>query len=343
MSIRVLIVDDSALMRRLIGDILRSDPAIEVVGTASDGVQGVAMTERLKPDVVTMDVQMPAGGGLTALAEIMRRCPTKVVMVSTLTTKGAAATLEALELGAFDFVAKPSGTILSLDAIREELLAKVKAAAGSRLQAPRPAAVVRAPAPVRATDRVVLVASSTGGPRALTVLFESLPKNLGAPMLVVQHMPAGFTKSLAERLTALRTVPCFEAADGKPLEPGVAWLAPGGRHMVLGPDGRIRLTDDPPVHGVRPAADPLFLSAAKLLGSRCLAVVLTGMGRDGADGALAIRKAAGTVLAESESTATVYGMPKAATAIGATHAEYPIHEMGQAIVANLQRRIAHAS
>jgi two-component system, chemotaxis family, protein-glutamate methylesterase/glutaminase len=330
-------------MRQVLGDLLRSDPDIDVVGFARDGAEAVRMTSDLKPDVVTLDVEMPRMDGLEALASIMTVAPTPVIMVSTLTSQGAQATLEALDRGAVDFVCKPrSGSLLAIREVREELLGKVRsakdAALGRRLRRGIPAA-----APVRASDRVILIASSTGGPKALTCLFETLPRDLAVPVLIVQHMPPGFTEGLAKRLDRMGNLSCREAHERDRVTPGLALMAPGGRHMSVTASGEIELSDGPPVHGVRPAADILFGSAAKAFGTRCVAAVLTGMGKDGAEGALEIRNAGGHVYGESEQTCTVYGMPRAAKLNGATEAEFPIHEIGHAIVANLSRRPSRAA
>lgn len=343
MSQRVLVVDDSPFVRRVLSDWIKSDPSMSVVGTAENGVQAVELARQLRPDAITLDVEMPMRDGLSALEEIMRTCPTAVLMVSSHTSQGAEATIRALELGAYDFIAKPQGsTSLKFLQSREELLAKLHAARLVRLNRPVLATSARSTMRTR-TDKVVVVAASTGGPRALATLFESLPKGFSAPMVIVQHMPSGFTDSFAKRLDAIGTVPCKQANENDRITPGLALLAPGGKHLTIASDGKIVLGDEPPIHGVKPAADKMFFSAAEVYGSRCVGVVLTGMGKDGAEGALAIRSAGGEVFGESEATCVVYGMPKAALQLGATTAEYRLDEMGGAIVDALQGRLANAS
>lgn len=340
---RILIVDDSPLLRQVLVDMLSQEPDIEIVGMARDGLEAISMAKDLKPDLITLDVEMPRMSGLEALATIMRDNPVPVVMVSTKTSAGAEATLEALEKGAVDFVCKPrSGSFMALREVHEELVAKIRSARNATVGS-RHRPLVRAASPGRASDKVVLVATSTGGPRALTSLFETLPKDWQVPILIVQHMPVGFTASLAARLNRIGTVPCREAAEGDVLKPGQALLAPGGMHMRIGDGNRVEIFDGPALHGVRPAADHLFESAAKLLGNKCLGAVLTGMGKDGAAGALAMKKAGGTVFGESESSCTVYGMPRAANELGAISGEYPIHEIGHALVATAAGRLKDAA
>lgn len=343
MKQRVLICDDSPLIRKMLSEIIGNEPDLEVVGMAHDGEQAVQLAKELRPNVITMDVEMPRKTGLMALQEIMKEAPTPIIMVSTLTTKGAEATLNALEHGAYDFVAKPEGgSMLHFRKVSEELLAKIRAALNARV-GQRAAVGLRAALPTQKTDKVVVIASSTGGPKALQALWQSLPQGFPAPILIVQHMPAGFTASLAARLHRLGTVPCREAKEGDKVMPGVALIAPGGVHMKVDRNGTIIFEDSPSIHGVKPAADHLFTSAREVYGSRCVGVVLTGMGRDGAAGAKAIRDAGGVCFGESQSTCTIYGMPKAAMEVGGIDAEFGIHEMASAVVASLTGRKARAS
>lgn len=344
MRTRILIVDDSALTQRMLADMLSSEPSFEVVGYAVDGEEAVAATRHLKPDVITLDVEMPRRDGLSALHEIMRETPTPVIMVSSLTKQGAEATLSALEAGALDFVTKPSdGSFAVLAQVKDELILKVKSARSARLF-PRSVAPKPIPKVSATSDKVVLVASSTGGPRALHIMWQALPVGFPAPILIVQHMPAGFTDNLAKRMDRIGTVPIREAKAGDRIRPGEALVAPGGMHMRVGKAGTLEFDQEPPLHGVRPAADYLFESAAKVFGNRCVAVVLTGMGRDGAQGALEIRRVGGQVFGESETTATIYGMPRAAKENGAVQAELPIHDMGAAVTnAVTAGKVARAS
>ena len=334
---RVLVVDDSPLIRQIIVDMLRKEADLDVVGYARDGEEALLRIAELNPDVVTLDVEMPRLDGLGCLRELMATRPVPAVMVSTLTSAGAATTLEALSLGAVDFVCKPdNGSLSTLRGVREELVEKVRHARFARVQKAFRASSRNVAA--TKTDRVCVVASSTGGPRALTAMFEGLPPGFAAPMLIVQHMPPGFVAPLARRLDGLGSMTVREARLGDRIEPGVALVAPGGRHMTVGADGALRFDDGPTLHSVRPAADRLFASAAEAFGKRCVAAVLSGMGRDGAEGALAVHRAGGTVFAEGEETCTIYGMPKAAVALGATDRSVPIDAMGEALAAAVAGR-----
>lgn len=340
--IRVLVVDDSPLIRQILVDMLRKEPDIEVVGYARDGEEALLRIAETNPDVVTLDVEMPRLDGLGCLRELMKTRPVPAVMVSTLTSAGTATTLEALAIGAVDFVCKPNnGSLSTLRGVRDELVEKVRGAKGARVTRSFRPIPKAAPTPTK-TDRVALVASSTGGPRALAAMLEGIPQGFAAPMLIVQHMPAGFTGPLAKRLNEVGPMTVREAKPGDRMEPGVALIAPGGRHMTVRPDGVLAFDDGPSIHGVRPAADRLFFSAAEAFGRRCVVAVLSGMGRDGADGALAIREKGGAVFAESEETCTIYGMPKAAVAAGAVERSVPIDRMGDAIAAAAAGLVTHA-
>jgi len=331
--IRVLVVDDSATMRLLIRQALSADPAIEVVGEAGDPLQAREAIKALTPDVITLDVEMPNMNGLDFLERLMRLRPLPVVMVSTLTTRGAQVTLEALELGAVDCVAKPTAaTPRAFDVLIE----KVKIAAAARV---RPLAV-SAGQPAAASDpefdpadRVVAIGSSTGGVEALLAIVERLPANC-APTVITQHMPATFTKSFAERLNRTCAAEVREARDGDPLTPGKVFLAPGGdSHLEI--DGlthlRCRVVRGAPVSGHCPSVDVLFSSVARIAKARAVGVILTGMGRDGARGLLAIRDAGGRTVGQNEATCVVYGMPKAAFEIGAVERQLPLEKIGPAI------------
>jgi two-component system chemotaxis response regulator CheB len=341
---RVLVVDDSAFMRRMVSQIIEDSGEFVVAGTARNGFDALKQVHDLDPDIVTLDVDMPELDGLEALGYIMSETPRPVVMLSAGTTNGGqGATLRALELGAVDFVLKPSGSIsLDVGLIAGRLLDALRAAkaanpAGLRmLRTPaRTSAEVgaRAPAIARATNAVV-IASSTGGPRALAAVIPQLPRGLPAAVLVVQHMPAGFTKSLAQRLDAVSAARVDEAEHGTPVVHGRVYVAPGGYHMSVaggaaGPT--IALDREPPMWGVRPAADVLFRSAAAVFGASTVAVVLTGMGRDGADGTRLIREAGGRAVLQDRDSATIFGMPGAALQHAGADRVAPLNEIGAAI------------
>lgn len=321
----VLVVDDSAFMRRLISQLVESSGEFRVVGTARDGHQALEQIHELEPDIVTLDIDMPELDGIQTLGYIMSETPRPVVMLSAATVQGGYdVTLRALELGAVDFVRKPSGPIsLDLAQVGDRLLLALRAArevnlAGVRMLAPRqpPPAAARAPARKRPSV-IVVIAASTGGPRALAEVIPGLPATLDAAVLVVQHMPAGFTRSLAHRLDLSSRVRVSEAEDGAEIRTGMVYLAPGGRHMtVTGGSGGAWVAlsgeDAPTLWGVRPAADPLFHSAASAFGSSVVGVVLTGMGRDGAAGLRAVREAGGRAVVQDRASSTIFGMPHAA-------------------------------
>ncbi len=326
-------------MRSLIATSLRRDPGIEVVGQAGNAREARAAIKALDPDVVTLDVEMPEMSGLDLLEKIMRLRPMPVVMVSTLTAAGTETTLQALELGAVDCVAKPD-TSGHGPAGFESLAERVKVAATARV---RPIGDRAAP-PVRAADiqddgRIVAIGSSTGGVEALITLLSEFPKNC-PPTVITQHMPPTFTKSFAARLDRLCAPSVAEAHDGAPLRRGQIWLAPGGEnHLTVLGDGelRCRLRASGLVNGHRPSVDVLFSSIVKAgAGKRTIGVILTGMGRDGAEGLLALRQAGAHTLGQDEHTCVVYGMPKAAREIGAVELELPLHRLAGSILAQRQ-------
>jgi two-component system, chemotaxis family, protein-glutamate methylesterase/glutaminase len=343
---KILVVDDSPFIRRILSDWFSAEADLELVGAAKDGNEAIEMAHKFRPDVITMDVEMPHRDGLSALSEIMRERPVPVIMVSSITTQGAQATMKALELGAVDFVTKPEGSSsLKVIQCKSEILAKIRASFGAKLNLPSASVIRSAPRMVAAsTDKVVVIASSTGGPKALATLWASLPKGFPAPILIVQHMPAGFTETFARRLDSMGTVPCKEAAHGDRILPGMALLAPGDFHMTVNKNHQVELNQDPNMHGTRPAADPMFLTALKVYGgSKLVGAVLTGMGKDGAEGARAITHAGGTIYGQNEETCTIYGMPKAALQAGGITAEYPIEEIGSMLVQALSGRLRNAS
>ncbi len=335
--IRVLVVDDSAFMRKMVTEILMRDSSICVIGQARDGAEALLKIETLRPDVVTLDIEMPVMDGITALSEIMQRFPTPVLMLSSLTQMGAEATLKCLDIGAVDFIGKPSGAIsLDIDKISTDIIAKVKAASGAQIAAKRPAREVRKlnNEPARSTkDKIsaLMIGSSTGGPRALQQVIPLLPANLGVPIVIVQHMPVGFTKSFAARLDQTSAFTAREAVDGDRLQPGLILVAPGGRHLVFDSNGVAKLTEEPPIHGVRPAVDVTLFSLCALYGANLMAVILTGMGKDGARAMKQLSDKGGLTVAEDESSCVVYGMPKAAVDLGAVRSLLPLSEIAAEI------------
>jgi two-component system chemotaxis response regulator CheB len=322
----VLVVDDSAFMRKLISEIIRASGEFDVVGTARNGVDALKQIQSLDPHIVTLDIEMPEMNGLDALRAIMDRFPRPVVMLSAASTgPGADITIRALELGAVDFVHKPSGAIsLELESISDRIHGALRAAAAVNMVSVSAGRGHGEPAvqrtgwktPVqRGVDRVVAIAASTGGPRALTDVLPRLSDDLDAAVLVVQHMPSGFTKSFANRLNSLCALPVCEGSHGDQIQSGAVYIAPGGFHMTVAVlDGAAHLSLDqaPPVWGVRPSADPLFKSAARIFGTEVVGVVLTGMGRDGSEGLREIREAGGLAIVQDEDSSVIYGMPQAA-------------------------------
>jgi two-component system chemotaxis response regulator CheB len=318
--VRVLVVDDSALMRKLIPQILEKDGSIEVVGTAMDGNFGLKKIEELKPQVITLDLEMPGLNGIDTLKEIMKRWRLPVIVVSSHSTHGAAITLKALGLGAFDFVAKPHDVSARMPEIAAELISKIKAAAISKgvrvqfLPESRAGAGLRKQSP-SAPTRVVAIGISTGGPHALQYLFSQLPADFPGSILVVQHMPDGFTEMFAKRLDECSPLRVKEAQSGDLLLAGRALICPGNRHMKVKrlPLGNVVvLSEDERVNGHRPSADVLFRSVAEEFGPQSIAVLMTGMGEDGASGMGAIQAAGGLTIAQSEDSCVVFGMPRAA-------------------------------
>jgi two-component system chemotaxis response regulator CheB len=329
--VRTLIVDDSPTMRSLIAAVLRRDPEIEVVGQAGDPLEARQAIKSLDPDVVTLDIEMPNMSGLEFLEKIMRLRPTPVIMVSTLTQAGAEATLEALEIGAFDCIAKPSTGGIEAFA---ELPTKVKAAAKARIRHGLTGAAQARPDRYVSDGRLVAIGSSTGGVEALINILQGFPKDC-PPTLITQHMPATFTKSFAARLDRSCAPVVTEAVDGEPIQRGHVYLAPGGvAHLEVSgaTQWRCRLRESEPVNGHRPSVDVLFRSVAAVAGARALGVILTGMGGDGGRGLLAMRQAGARTLGQDEATCVVYGMPKVAHELGAVERQLPLSAIGAEIL-----------
>lgn len=335
-KVRVLIVDDSALMRKLLTSVLSEDEGIEVVGAAPDPFDAREKIKSLNPDVVTLDVEMPRMNGLDFLRKIMELRPTPVVMISSLTQAGADITLEALEIGAVDFVAKPAdaGAMLQLGG---ELIPKIKAAAHTRLRrrVPPPHRQRRAVGGASSTsDKLIAIGASTGGVEALKAVLMLFPEDV-PPIVIAQHMPERFTAAFARRLDSECRMQVHEAAHDQPIERGNAYIAPGGHHLEVARRGSglvCALNDGPLVSGHRPSVDALFHSVARVVAPRAVGAILTGMGRDGASGLLAMRRAGCVTLGQDEGTALIYGMPRVAFEIGAVESQHGLFDISEAIL-----------
>ena len=345
--VRVLIVDNSAVMRQLLASLLEADPEIEVVGTAADPHIARERIKALNPDVVTLDVEMPHMDGLTFLRKIMTLRPMPVVMVSSLTQRGAETTLEALEIGAVDFIAKPTGDLANgLAELAAELQRKVKAAAGIRVGIRRAVAAPQLPRqqrPRRPTEKIVFVGASTGGVEALKALLMGLPPDC-PPTLITQHMPPRFTTGFAERLDRQCPMTVSEAVDDETIEPGHVYIAPGSHHLEIARVGNrhvCRLSDGAAVSGHRPSVDVLFRSAARVSGKSAVGAILTGMGKDGAEGLLELRRAGGITLGQDEGSALIYGMPRAAFERGAVMRQCSLAQMADAILDACEVDVSH--
>ena len=348
MSVRVLVVDDSAFFRRRLSEILNSDSHIEVIGTASDGREAIAQVEKLRPDVVTMDIEMPVMDGITAVRRIMQANPTPILMFSSLTTEGAKATLDALEVGAMDFLPKRMEDISQdREAAKRQLCARVRLISARGLkkvtiaQSRVKPEVKITPAMQRpSTERkgqfkLVAIGTSTGGPVALQQVMTSLPASFSTPLLLIQHMPGTFTPAFSERLNKLSQINIKEAADGDRIERGWAYLAPGGKQMLLEEQAGstvIRIIDGDGSQTYKPSVDITFGSASKIYGGSVLAVVMTGMGADGREGARMLKKAGATIWAQNKETSVIYGMPAAVTEAGLADNVLALKDIGPGIV-----------
>lgn len=380
--IRVLIADDSAFMRKVLSDLFNKEPDFEVAGTAADGKETVEKVKTLKPDLLTLDVNMPVMDGISALAIIMREQPTPTVMISSLTQKGTDATVKALGLGAIDFVSKMGGSISRIDAIEDEIISKCRFAAKANVRAigggNRPPVMKRIELPKRmglkldtdkkqeentqgifqkrqnpllqrkekaksteatifnhaGKNKLVAIGTSTGGPQALQKVITKLPANLPCGVVVVQHMPPGFTKSLADRLDQISAIAVKEAENDETIEPGHVYIAPGNYHMRISSGGgsrKIVLGQDPPVGNHRPAVNVMYDSVAAI-GRDLVAVIMTGMGSDGCEGMKKIKAGGGYSIAQNEETSVVYGMPKAVVEAGLADEIQPLEDIAKAIV-----------
>ncbi|MDR1482646.1 MAG: chemotaxis response regulator protein-glutamate methylesterase [Synergistaceae bacterium] len=346
-KIRVLVVDDSAFMRKVIGDILSAEQSIEIVGKARNGDEAIAKIKELLPDVVTLDMEMPGKNGLDVLREIMKAEPIPVIMVSSLTREGANITMQALDAGAVDFVTKPSGVIsLDMGKIGDELRQKIVAVSkasmknayggeashlrkiqANPLQTPQRRDMSKRP-------DMVVIAASTGGPNALQGVIPGLSSGFPLPILIVQHMPPGFTTSFANRMNELSRISVVEACDGMPVKKGTAIIAPGGYHLTVErtlSNLVCKLKDSPPVRSVRPSADVLFTSVSEIVGGSVVVVVLTGMGKDGLDGTRLLRSMGAYVIAEAKETCVIYGMPGAVSEAGLADESLPVYSITEAL------------
>jgi two-component system, chemotaxis family, protein-glutamate methylesterase/glutaminase len=346
--VRVLIVDDSAFMRKILTDIVSSAPDLEVIGTAYDGLDMLKKVETLKPDVITLDIEMPRMDGLTALKKLMSTDPRPVLMISSLTQEGADATIKSLELGAVDFIGKPGGAITAeLVDKQDAVIAKIRAAAGVPIRSlvAKPRKIIMSHAvkqaefkkPIAATSNwIVVIAVSTGGPKSLTEVIPLLPANFPTGILLVQHMPRGFTKPLADRLNTLSKVEVLEAENNFEIKPGRVLIAPGGMHLEVVPGKRVKLNDSPPIGNLKPRADITMDSVARHYGSKAIAVVMTGMGEDGLKGVRAMKARGAKVIAEHERTCIVYGMPRAVVDAKLTDNVVPLQYIAAEISKMLQ-------
>jgi len=346
-KVKVLIVDDSAYMRVVLKDILESDPDIEIIGSAKDGVEAIEKARTLAPHVVLLDIQMPRMDGLATLRRIMKDSPTRVIMLSAMDKFDDQLPLRALEFGAVDFISKPSGPV-SIDIVnfKDKIVEIVKLAAGVRVEvlkrasAPLPHKLNAIRKVVTPEVKGIVLAASLGGPRALEMIFAALPKELPAPMFIVQHIPAEFSNSLTKRLSSANGPRVVLAGDEQRAEKGTAYLAPGGRHLKLAWKGAsslvMKLSDESPVNFVRPSADVLFKSAADCLGGNVMGIVLTGMGADGATGAKAIRHAGGEVLVQDEQSSLAFSMPRSVIEAGAASKVLPLESIAEQIVRFLE-------
>jgi two-component system, chemotaxis family, protein-glutamate methylesterase/glutaminase len=351
-KIRVLVVDDSAFMCKVLQQIIKSDPMLEVVGQARDGREGIALAETLRPDVITMDINMPHVDGLQATEQIMAQNPRPIVIVSSESREGAASTLKALELGAIDFVPKPSSGIdLDMKSVGEDLTRKLKLAAKVRVVRTVARSAPLSSTPLAPAEEmksagtstqvglkfpIVVIAGSTGGPAAASRVVAGLPRDLAAAVFIVLHMPAAFTKQFTLQLAEVSSVPVREAESNEAVQPGMIYLCPGSHHLRLSIGGRITLDAGPRIDGYRPCANVALESVAGYARGQAMAVVLTGMGDDAAKGAKAVDDAGGYVIAQDESTSTIFGMPAEAIKTGAVDEVLPLDQISSAI----EKRVA---
>lgn len=339
-KIRVLIVDDSFLIRQIMSDIINADPALEVIDKASNGKEALEKIFALHPDVVTLDVNLPLLGGISVLEEIMKKQPTRVIMVSAYTQEGQATTIKALELGALDFIAKPSGEVsLDISKIKDELIAKIKLVAKIDLEKFTRLVQKEKEVFISNIKKLVVMGASTGGTRAILDIMQGIPGELAAAFLIVQHMPFGFTRSFAERIGWRSAVKSKEAEEGDLVLMGKAFVAPAGYHMLLEKQERqlkIKLTEDEPVNFVRPSLDVTMISSAEVFGQDTIGVILTGMGRDGLEGAKKIKEKGGLVFVQDEDSSVVWGMPRLVYEAGLADKVLSLSKISQAIIGSVR-------
>ncbi|MFH1398079.1 MAG: chemotaxis response regulator protein-glutamate methylesterase [Candidatus Omnitrophota bacterium] len=339
-KIRVLVVDDSFLMRRVISDMINNSPGFEVVGKAKDGKEALVKVYSLKPDIVTLDINIPLMDGLCVLEEIMRKQPTRVIMVSAYTRAGTSATIKALELGAIDFIAKPSGEIsLDLNKLEQEIISKLKMA--SRVDLDKFSALAKpVKKPGAVIKKIVVIGASTGGPKAVLDIMQYIPVENNAAFIIVQHMPKGFTLSFAERISWQTGIKTKEAEEGDEIMSGKVYVAPAGFHLVLekGYSGvKVKFTEDPLVNFVRPSIDVTMTSVAGIFGKDVIGVILTGMGKDGMEGARSIKSKGGYVVVQDEKTSVIWGMPKAVHDAGLADKVLPLSQIPKMIMERIER------
>ncbi len=340
--IKVLVVDDSALIRNLLGEIIKNENDMQLVGAAPDAYVAKKMVKDFSPDVITLDIEMPKVDGLRFLDVLMKARPTPVVMISTLTEAGADATIRSLELGAVDFIPKPKlGVVQGIEDYRELILSKIRMAARSKVRQQKPAQAAKCTTKLSysSTEKIIAIGASTGGTEAIKAVISALPANSPA-VVITQHMPPGFTKTYAQRLDACSQLKVVEAKGDERLLPGHGYLAPGDKHMEIirsGADYRIRLSDGPRVSGHKPSVDVMFTSLVEAAGSNVVASLLTGMGKDGADGLLALKQKGAFTICQNEDTCVVYGMPKVAVGLGAAEKVLPLEAIAQAFINQLEK------
>ena len=341
MAIKVLVVDDSALIRSLLSEIIKSENDLFLVGAAPDAYAARDLVNRFKPDVITLDIEMPKVDGLTFLEKLMKAHPTPVIMISTLTEKGANATLRALELGAIDFIAKPKlGVAQGIESYRQLIIEKIRLAAQTKVKhLTRQASTTKLTVNYSGTEKIIAVGASTGGTEAIKEFMMQLPSNSPA-VVISQHMPAGFTTSFAKRLNSLCKINVVEAQGGERILPGNAYLAPGNYHLLIersGADYRLALSDSALVSGHRPSVDVMFNSLANCAAQNTIALIMTGMGKDGASGMYSLHQSGAYTLAQDEASCVVFGMPKEAINLGGVDKILPLNKLASAVVKQVQK------